>query len=363
MSAGRWIDRARPVRDGEELDAGRLAGWLAERLPALAGPVEVEQFPSGFSNLTYLVRAGERELVLRRPPFGAAVEGGHDMSREHRILAALEGFYPKAPAPLARCDDAGVLGAPFYLMERVRGVILRPRMPAEMRPAPATMAAIADGFVETLVELHAVDYRAAGLGGLGRPEGYVRRQIEGWRKRWARARTDDVPAMEQVGEWLAGDRPADGEPALIHNDFKYDNLVLDPDDWSRVKAVLDWEMATLGDPLLDLGTSLGYWLEAGDPPAMRALELSPTTLPGNPTRRELVERYSAASGREVPRPVFCYAYGLYKIAVIVQQIYARWRQGHTSDPRFAGLLEGVRACAGAAWQAIQKGRIDRLYDC
>jgi aminoglycoside phosphotransferase (APT) family kinase protein len=356
-----WIDRPQAVREGEELDTARLAAFLVERLGELDGPLEVRQFPRGFSNLTYLLRAGSRELVLRRPPIGAAVKSGHDMGREHRILSRLSAVYGKAPAPLAFCDDPAVLGAPFYVMERVEGVILRPRMPAEMRPPPERMAAISGGFVETLAELHAVDFAAAGLGELGRPEGYVRRQVDGWAGRYEKARTDDVPEMTEVAAWLDARAPAESGAALIHNDFKYDNLVLDPDDGTRVIAVLDWEMATIGDPLMDLGTRLGYTVDHDDPPELRGLALSPTLLPGNPSRAELVARYEQASGRAVGEPVFYYVYGLFKIAVIVQQIYARYRAGHTRDPRFARLIDGVRACARVALAAATRGRLDRLF--
>jgi aminoglycoside phosphotransferase (APT) family kinase protein len=356
-----WLDRPKAVRKGEALDVEALAGFLSERLPELGDGWAVEQFPGGFSNLTYLVRNGDQELVLRRPPFGSKVSSAHDMGREYRVLAALSTVYSKVPRPLAYCDDPEVIGAPFYVMERVAGVILRPRMPEEMVPAPELMRRIGESLVDALAELHAVDYTAAGLRELGRPEGYVERQVAGWRKRWAAARTDDVPAMEEVGSWLEENRPSRSGAALIHNDFKYDNLVLDPDDWSRVVAVLDWEMATLGDPLMDLGSSLAYWVDPDDPPELLALRLSPTTLPGNPSRAEIAERYAATSGREIGDLVFYYAYGLFKLAVIVQQIFYRFRKGLTSDPRFAHLDQGVRAAATAAAQATRLGRIDRLF--
>ncbi len=362
----RWTDRPAAVRAGEELDVERLAAYLGARLPDFSGPLTVEQFPRGFSNLTYLLRCGDRQLVLRRPPLGAAIATAHDMGREHRILSRLVEVYPRVPRPLLYCDDPEVIGgtaggAPFYVMERLEGVILRSRMPPEMTPGPERMANIADAFVTTFAELHAVDFEAAGLGDLGRPEGYVRRQIEGWAKRYRNARTDDIPEMERAAAWLADELPAESGASLIHNDFKYDNLVLDPVDGSRVIAVLDWEMATLGDPLMDLGTTLGYWVEAGDPPELLSLDLNPTTLPGNPTRLELVERYAAASGRDVGPVVFYYVYGLFKIAVIVQQIYARYLKGDTRDQRFAGLIHAVRACARVATQAIDRRRIDGLF--
>lgn len=365
------IDRPAAVRAGEELDLERLSRYLVENLPEAGEPhtgdegLEVLQFPSGFSNLTYLLRFGGRELVLRRPPFGSRVKSAHDMGREYRILSRLGPVFPKVPEPLLYCDDEEVLGAAFYVMEWVRGEILRPRMDAAEAPDPQRMAAIAQTFLDTLVELHGVDFEAAGLGDLGRPHGYVERQVEGWIGRYRKARTDEVPEMEAAARWLAANRPGasprESEARLIHNDFKYDNLVLDPRNGVEVVAVLDWEMATLGDPLMDLGTSLGYWVDPDDPPELRALQLSPTTFEGNPARAEIAARYGEASGRDLGDLVFYYVYGLFKIAVIVQQIYYRYRKGHTSDPRFAHLDQGVFGCARTAVQAIAKRRIDRLF--
>jgi aminoglycoside phosphotransferase (APT) family kinase protein len=347
------VDRAAPVRPGEELDVAALQAYLGGRLPGFAGPVEVRQFPRGFSNLTYLVRAGGRELVLRRPPFGADVRGGHDVVREHRILAALHPVWPKVPRPVLCCDDPSVLGAPFYLMERVAGVVLRDRPPAGVTLDEATMRGVCLAAVDTLAELHAVDWRAAGLEGLGRPEGYVRRQVEGWTARWQASMTDAVPEMDEAAAWLAAHLPAEGAPAVIHNDFKYDNLVLDPADLTRARAVLDWEMATLGDPLMDLGTTLAYWAEAADPPELKMFGV--THLPGNLDRRGVVERYAAKTGRDLSGISFHHAYGLFKVAVIAQQIYARYRAGKTKDPRFAGLLHVVRAAARMAARVAGSG--------
>ncbi|MDB4949208.1 MAG: hypothetical protein JWM27_1857 [Gemmatimonadetes bacterium] len=358
------IDRPRAVRAGEELDAAALARFLAEHLDGLDGtdgPVEVEQFPGGYSNLTYLVRYGGREMVLRRPPFGAAIRSAHDMGREHRILSRLGTVYPRVPRALAYCDDASVLGAPFYVMERVRGVILRSRPPEGTELGPETMAALADAFVRNLAELHAVDYAAAGLGELGHAEGYVERQVRGWTERYLRARTDEVPSVERAARWLADHLPPEAGAALIHNDYKHDNLVLDPGDLTRILAVLDWEMATVGDPWMDVGTSLAYWLDADDPPALRSMGLNTLTLlPGNPTRSELFARYAEASGRPAPDPVFYFVYGLLKVATIAQQIYARFVAGHTKDPRFGALIHAVRALGATAELAIERGRIDAL---
>jgi aminoglycoside phosphotransferase (APT) family kinase protein len=355
------IDRPRSVRPGEELDTGALATYLAQHVPGVDGPVEVEQFPGGYSNLTYLVRAGEREMVLRRPPFGAAIRSAHDMGREYRILSRLGAVYPRVPRALAYCEDASVLGAPFYVMERVRGVILRSRPPEGVDLSTETMAGLADAFVRNLAELHAVDAGAAGLGDLGHAEGYVERQVRGWTERYLRARTDDVPSVERAARWLAEHLPVETGASLIHNDYKYDNLVLDPADLTRIVAVLDWEMATVGDPWMDLGTSLAYWLDPDDPAELQRMGLNTLTLlPGNPRRSELVERYAAASGRPAPDPVFYFVYGLLKVAAIAQQIYARFVAGHTKDPRFGALIHAVRALGATAELAIERGRIDRL---
>ncbi len=356
-----WTDQASPIRKGEELNQEALQTYLADHLPAGQGPLVVEQFPKGFSNLTYLLRLGERQLVLRRPPFGAKIKTAHDMSREFRILSSLVQVYPKVPKPLLYCEDESVIGAPFYVMERVEGIILRPRMPEDMIPDATTMHGIAGALVDTFVELHAVDYEAAGLGDLGRPEGYIDRQIRGWTERYQKARTDELKDLEKTAGWLAGNLPAANAPALIHNDFKYDNLILDASDWTKVIAVLDWEMATIGDPLMDLGTSIGYWINHDDPEIMQQFQLSPTTLPGNPTRAEIVQLYAEKSGRDLGNIVFYYAYGMFKIAVIIQQIYYRYKKGFTQDPRFANLNFAVQMCGTVAWQAIQKGRIDQLW--
>lgn len=353
------LDQPAAVRPGEALDTERLQAFLRENLADADGPLEVEQFPSGFSNLTYLLRLGERELVLRRPPFGANIKSGHDMSREYRILSALITSYAKVPRPLVYSDDPVIIGAPFYVMERVNGVILRTRLPQGLAIAPELMQRICHALIDTLVELHSLDYTAVGLAGLGKPDGYVERQVSGWAKRYANARTDDVPAMEQAAAWLQAHIPPPSEATLIHNDYKYDNMVLDPSDLTRIKAILDWEMATLGDPLTDVGTTLAYWAEPDDPPALRQFGI--TTLPGNLDRQQWVERYAAQSGRNVSRILFYYVYGLFKNGVIVQQIYYRYRQGHTRDERFANLIELVRLYGEMTVRAIEGQRIHHLF--
>jgi len=341
------IDSPRPPRPGEELDAAALQRWLR-----LDEPVAIEQFPRGHSNLTYLLRAGPREIVLRRPPFGSKVKTAHDMGREYRVLSKLSAVWPRAPRPLFHCDDPSIIGAPFYGMERVRGVILRGSRPdADVSPPQAR--AIAEALIDTLAELHGVDFAAAGLGDLGRPEGYVERQVSGWARRYADSKTDDIPGVERIAQWLARNMPRESGAAIIHNDFKHDNVVLSADDLARVAGVLDWEMATVGDPLMDLGTALGYWVEEGDSDEMKMIAFGPTMLPGSPTRRELAQRYARRTGREVT--VFHYCFALFKTAVVAQQIYARYKAGLTKDDRFAMMIAGVKILADAANEAASRG--------
>jgi aminoglycoside phosphotransferase (APT) family kinase protein len=354
-----FTDRSRPVRDGEQLPNERLLDYLIAHLPDLEPPLTVEQFPAGFSNLTYLLRlGGHRKLVLRRPPIGAKIRTAHDMAREYRILSHLHPVYNKVPRPLLFCEDGQILGAPFYVMERVKGVILRAQPPQGIELSEEVMRGLSQTFLENLAEIHEVDYEAAGLGDLGSPQGYVKRQVEGWTRRYYNARTDDVSSIEQLAAWLAQHLPAESpRAALIHNDYKYDNLVLSPSDLKRVVAVLDWEMATIGDPLMDFGTSLGYWVETTDPAEWQRYGFGLTSLAGSFTRAELLDRYEKRTRRRIDDPVFYFAYGLLKIAVIVQQIYFRYRKGLTRDPRFSGLIELVKACGALAQRAIELERI------
>lgn len=351
------LDSAAPIRPGEELACERLSAWLRQSLPEFSGVLTIEQFPHGHSNLTYLLRIGPRELVLRRPPFGNQVQTAHDMGREYRVLSKLSAVFPAAPQPYCYCDDLSVLGAPFYVMERRRGLILRKSLPAGVSLDPSQARRLCESLIIALARLHAIDYQTAGLAELGKPAGYVARQVTGWSKRYEAARTADLPAMDAVARWLSENMPADSGSAIIHNDFKYDNVVLDPADVTRIVAVLDWEMATLGDPLMDLGTTLGYWVEARDPEPLLRAAVGPTMLPGSLTRRELVERYEQASGRSVANPLFYYCFGLFKIAVILQQIYARFVRGATHDSRFAHLGDVVVVMSQQAERAIAAGAI------
>jgi len=349
------LDEPRDVRAGEELDPAALAAFLAREVGG-DGEVSVAQFPGGYSNLTYRVRHGDREYVLRRPPFGSKVKSAHDMGREVAVLSKLAPVYPRAPRVIAYEPTGSVLGAPFYLMERRHGVILRKQLPPQLAAEPAQLRRLCELLVDALVDLHAVDFAAAGLGDLGKPAGYIERQVTGWTERYRASQTDDIPAVTEVAAHLAVHRPPDGAPALIHNDFKFDNVVFEP-SLEAIIGVLDWEMTTLGDPLMDLGTSLSYWAQASDPPMLQQLPFGPTATPGMMTREEIARRYLERSGRRTDALVFYYAFGLLKTAVVAQQIYYRFKQGLTQDARFASMIFAVRLLIEQARTAIERGAI------
>jgi aminoglycoside phosphotransferase (APT) family kinase protein len=350
------IDQPATVRKGEELDVIRLAPYLKESIADLDGELVVLQFPSGHSNLTYLLRFGDRELVLRRPPFGSKPKTGHDMEREHDILLALHDVFPYCPKPLLLCDDETILGCPFFVMERVAGIIIRRDIPADLEMSPAAVARLFAHLVDVFVELHAIDHISVGLTGIGKPDGYVARQIRGWSERYRRARTPDVPDCESVMTWLAANTPPESERvSVIHNDFRLDNVVLDPEDPLRIVGVLDWEMATVGDPLMDLGATLAYWIERDDPPEAHILRMMPTHVNGAPTRRQMIDMYSERAGLDVGSFDFYYCYGLFRLAVIAQQIYYRSYHGQTKDPRFNVFNQAVLALESAARRVIDGG--------
>lgn len=329
------LDRAHEVREGEALDAGRVDQWLKQEVPGIEGEPEVRQFPSGASNLTYLLRYPRRDLVLRRPPFGTKAKGAHDMGREFRVMSRLKPVYPWVPEMIAFCDDESVLGCEFYVMERLEGLILRKDIPGDLKLDGEEASELCRNVVERLIELHQVDYEAAGLAEIGKGPGYVKRQIDGWSERFRNARTDDVSDFERVMGWLEAHRPDDVATCVIHNDFRFDNVVLDPANPLQVIGVLDWEMATLGDPLMDLGNTLAYWVQADDDEFFQAVRQQPTNAPGMMTRRQVIDLYLDRTGRSVDSFDFYLVYGLFRLAVIVQQIYYRYYHGQTSDPRFA----------------------------
>ena len=353
------IDKAIQVREAEAPDLDKLKNYLSALLPEFNGELTIAQFPGGYSNLTFLLKVSGKEFVLRKPPRGAAIKSAHDMEREFNVLTALKPVYKPIPAPILFCKDESIIGSPFYIMERVSGIILRNKIPAGMELSPAMMRLISESAVDNLAALHSIDIESTGLIQLGKPEGYTKRQVEGWVKRYVAAETDTIEDMNKTAEWMQANIPGDGAPAFIHNDYKYDNLVLNPENLSQIIAVLDWEMATVGNPFMDLGTTLGYWAEADDSNALKPFNL--TWLPGNMTREEVVLRYAEIKKIPIPDMLFYYVFGSFKIGVIVQQIYARYKKGLTTDERFAGLLHVVKACAANTQKAIQYKRISHFY--
>lgn len=350
------IDDASSVREGEELDAQKLEAYLVDNVPGAAGPIHIEQFAKGHSNLTYLVRMGNTDYVLRRPPFGSKVKSAHDMSREFRVLSKLSPVYPPAPQPVLFCDDQDVMGADFYLMERKHGVVLRREKPEGLDLGPGQVRNISNGLIDNLAKLHLIDWEGIGLGELRKEGQFMERQVNGWIKRYGGSQTDDIPAMNQLGEWLTKGIPADSGAALIHNDYKFDNVMLNPDDLSQIVGVLDWEMATIGDPLADLGTAIGYWAEPQDD-AIGTTQCFLTLMPGAPTRREFVDRYAEKTGTDCSNIHYYYVFALYKLGVILQQIYYRYHQGLTKDERFAMLIHLVRMIADMGTHAVETEKI------
>jgi aminoglycoside phosphotransferase (APT) family kinase protein len=346
-------DRATAVRAGEELDLAKLEPFLLSHFPASTGPLQVEQYPSGHSNLTYLANLGGREIVLRRPPFGSKVKTAHDMGREYRVLSKLHSAYPVAPKALLFCDDLSILGAPFYIMEPIRGIIIRRDPPTGLPFSAEAARSLSEAFVDNLTQLHALDYAACGLGDLGKPQGYMERQVHGWVARYYGSQSHDLPEVARISAWLTDHMPPESEPTLIHNDYKYDNIVLDPNDITRIVGVLDWEMSTVGDPLSDLGTSLAYWVDAKDSDDLQKIRWCPSTYAGSMTRAQLVERYARKTGRDVSHMPFYLAFARLKLAVIVQQIYYRYHQGLTKDPRFASMPEVVQTLLRASLHSTQ----------
>jgi aminoglycoside phosphotransferase (APT) family kinase protein len=336
------------VRAEDGFDVARVDRWLRAHAgeylseQPLTGLPAVRQFTGGASNLTYLLRYPERELILRRPPPGTKAASAHDMAREFRIQRSLRTTYPYVPKMVALCQDDAVIDCDFYLMERIQGTILRSRLPPELGLDAPALRRLSQSAIDRLVELHQVDPRAAGLDDLNRGQGYVRRQVDGWSERFRAARTRNVPSFERVMRWLSDRQPADVGSCVIHNDFRLDNLVLDPGGPARIVGVLDWEMATIGDPLMDLSGALAYWVQSDDDRVMQALRRQPTHLPGMLTRAQVVEHYRAATGREIAHWSFYEVFGLFRLAVIIQQIYRRYQRRETRNPAFRHYWLAVR---------------------
>jgi aminoglycoside phosphotransferase (APT) family kinase protein len=342
----------RAVRPAEQIDWDALASYLRIHLPVQSIPgldlsreMEIAQFPGGHSNLTYLARFGGAELVVRRPPLGPVAATAHDMAREYRWISALHPFFPLVPRAYLLCEDTSVIGSVFYVMERRRGMIVRHDEPLGLANRPDQRRRVSEALIDTLVDLHAIDVSVGALAALGKPAGFVGRQIRGWTERWQHSKIAEVPEMDALAAWLADRMPPDPlTPSVVHGDFKLDNVMLDPLDPGRMVAVFDWEMSALGDPLVDVGILLAYWTPAA-PPAQRDALTTVTDRPGWLTPQQIVERYAARSGRDLAAIRFYETFALFKIAVVIQQIFFRYSRGQTDDPRFATFGERVASLA------------------
>ena len=352
-----FLDHPKAIRTGEELPLAALEKFLVRHFPGSTGPLTAEQFPSGHSNLTYLIHLGNREMILRRPPFGSKVKTAHDMGREYRVLSKLHSAYSEAPRVLLFCDDLSILGSPFYLTEPIRGIILRKDPPEGLDFSPDIARRLSESFVDNLARLHGLDYPAIGLGDLGKPQGYLERQVRGWIERYHGSQTHTLPEVERIAPWLIERMPPMRDSTLIHNDYKYDNLILDQRDVTKIIGVLDWEMSTIGDPLSDLGTALAYWVDAKDSDDLQEFRWSPSNYPGSLTRAQLVERYAQATGRDVSSMAFYLAFARFKVAVILQQIYYRFHMGLTQDQRFASLPRKIETLLRASLHAAETGKV------
>lgn len=336
------------VRPDEQLDTAALAAYLRDKLPHADKPLTMRQFGGGAANLTYLLDFDGHHYVLRRPPLGPVAPSAHDMGREYKVLSVLHQVLPYAPQAYLFCDDEAVIGAPFFVMEQRHGVVVRRAIPAVFANVPNATRKMSEALVDALADFHAVDYAAIGLTDLGKPDGFIERQVEGWNRRWHRAKEYDLEQMDSMYDWLKANLPHSSEATLIHNDYKLDNTMLATDDPGQLVAIFDWDMCTLGDPLSDLGALLGYWTEMDDPPYMQMTATMPVGVPGFMTRRELVERYAKRSGRDVSNIHYYHALSLYRLVVIIAQIYIRYVKGQTKDERFASLGQMIPLLAQAA---------------
>ena len=333
------LDQARAVRPGEELPLDRISAFLTDAGIPLSGTPELTQFPDGASNLTYLLKYHDGELILRRPPFGHKAKSAHDMVREAKLMQALHPVYQYVPKVLAICEDSNVADCDFYVMERIHGIIPRKNLPKGLTLSEEQTRTLCLNVIDKLIELHQIDYQAAGLQNLGKGAGYVQRQVSGWAERSAQAKTDNSADFSEVVAWLQQHQPAqDAATCLIHNDYRFDNVVLNPDNPLEVIGVLDWEMATLGDPLMDLGNTLAYWAQSDDDPIFLSMRRQPTHLPGMLSRTEVMAYYTEKMGFEISNSDFYVIFGLFRLAIIIQQIYYRYHHGQTKNPQFAGFV-------------------------
>ena len=354
------LDAPEKVRKEEAIDIKKLSNILKKKFGFSSKKPIIKQYRKGFSNLTYNIFWDNKEYILRRPPLGKVTKGGHDMKREYNILSNLSKHYDKVPKTYLYFNDKKLFEFDFYLMEKLEGIILRPNTPNELMPGKKIMKNISKKFIKTLSSLHKLDYKILGLEKFKKGNGYSSRQIIGWSERYFKSKTNKIKEMDFVINWLSKNQKSKETFSLIHNDYKYDNIVLNK-NYSKILGILDWEMATIGNPLFDLGTTLGYWVQENDHPLLKKISLSPTTSSGNFSRAEILHYYEKYSELEVKDPVYYYVFGLFKISVIVQQIYFRYKSGYSKDKRFSNLIDVVKVCSLVAYQAIKKNKIDDLF--
>ena len=344
------------VRPDERFDEARLADFLRGQLPGTEQSLSVRQFGGGKANLTYLLRFGDRhEYVLRRPPLGPYAPSAHDMGREYSVLSVLHRAFPFVPRAFLYCDDEEVIGAPFFVMERCEGIVVRETLPAQFAAESSAPRRMSEALVDALAAFHAVDYDALGLSELGRPVGFIKRQVDGWQRRWEAAKSENDARVDEVYCWLGEQQPESGYHSLVHNDYKLDNTMFALDDPSRIVAIFDWDMCTLGDPLSDVGMLLTYWTQPDDPPFVKAIGTMPAGDHAFFTRDEIVARYAAKSGRDLSNMRFYHVLGIFRLLVILQQIYIRYQRGFTQDRRFANLGVSVDALTSWALNLIRDG--------
>lgn len=347
-----------PVRQGDEFDVAAVdAALKAAGIERLSGTPAVTQFPSGASNLTYALDYPDRSLVLRRPPTGTKPKSGHDMNREYTVMTALKGHLP-VPETLFYTDDESIIGAEFYVMDKTEGHILHTQIPKEWNWSEAETRKLCENFFQTFVDMHKIDYKAIGLGDYGKPEGYAERQVMGWEKRFARVVTDNIDPYEDLRKWIIDNRPK-GETgaAIVHGDYRIDNCILNANDPTQIDAILDWEISALGDPMMDLGNTLAYWIEASDPPAMHMMIRQPSAAPGMMSRQEIADLYARETGADVSDIQYYYVFGIWRLAVIIQQIYYRYHVGQTDNARFAGYNKMTEGLAQLAQAKIDSGKL------
>ena len=356
MSAGDNI--ANDVRKGDELDAAKVDAELKAHIDGLSGAPIVKQYPSGASNLTYEMAYPGRKLVLRRPPMGTKPKSGHDMWREYRIMRDLKPVFSAVPPVLHYTADEAIIGTEFYVMDKVEGPLIHNDIPVDWNWDASDGASLCEEFFSKLVDLHQVDFKAAGLSDFGKPDGYIERQILGWNRRYEKAWTDDVDKFEDVRKWLDDNRPeTENAHAVLHGDFRIDNCILDADDPRKISAILDWEISALGDPLMDLGNTLAYWIEPGDPAYMQMMVRQPSKAPGMMTREEIAQFYADRTGHDVSNIPYYYVYGIFRLAVIVQQIYYRYYHGQTDNPRFKAYGQMTNMMGKLARERIADGKL------